>query len=179
MWRYKNLNSLIDLFWDSLELCHGLKIPASQAKSGDNCCRSGKCYEWNTDHSVRSLTTLWISVLVQKTNLLSVTTVHHRNRRNSEGLSKYRATKLVLFGSWYSSKQYAIFYNFKIQVTRANWVSWANRVGCTSASSWVYPRLQQWRGRGAVYRFLYTLSTLAAEWLRMAVTSGGHLVQLS
>lgn len=98
---------------------------------GDTCCRNGKCYEWNIDHSFRSLTTLWISVLMQKTNLLSVTTVHHRNRRNSESLSKYRATKPVLFGSWYSSKQFLSFKFLEVLKHR-----WRKVTGLTEPAEW-------------------------------------------
>lgn len=110
---YMNLSYLIGLLLGSFEVYCRLKILLHEGITfkeclkapWNTCCRSAGCYyKWHIGHSFKGLTTLWVSVLVQKINFLSVTTVHHRNRRNSESFSKYRATKSFLLGSWYSSK---------------------------------------------------------------------------
>lgn len=112
------MNFIIAPILSSFKVYHGLKILLHKHITfkeclkvlWDNYCRNEQCYEWDINHSFRDLTTLWISVLVQKINLLSVTTVHHRNRRNSESLTKYRATKSFLLGSWYSSEWKDFFF---------------------------------------------------------------------
>lgn len=115
---YMNLSYLIGLLLGSFEVYCGLKILLHKGITfkeclkafWNTCCRNEGCYyKWHIGHSFKGLTTLWVSVLVQKANSLSVTTVHHRNRRNSESFSKYRATKSFLLGSWYSSKWNYLF----------------------------------------------------------------------
>lgn len=120
--------------WNSLLHKHITFKECSKGFWGNYCRNEKCCYKWNIDHSFRSLTTLWISLLVQKTNLLSVTTVHHRNRRNGESLSKYRATKSFLFGSWYSSKWIFIFVFKFLEVLK---YVWSELTGLARPPEWI------------------------------------------